>query len=105
MHACIFLLSRSVCQGKVHDIITVSTDEICATIKDIFGDTRALMEPLGALSVAGLKKYCRQSHSINPKIQNQTLVAVLAAANMDFDRLRFVAERYTHISKLEKQGC
>ncbi|CAH0482128.1 unnamed protein product [Peronospora belbahrii] len=76
------------CKDLVDEVITVSTDEICSAIKDVFGDTRSLMEPTGAISVAGAKKYARMKDA-----QDKKYVAVLAAANMDFDRLRFVAER------------
>jgi threonine dehydratase len=77
------------CKDLVDEVVTVSTDEICSAIKDVFGDTRSLMEPTGAISVAGVKKYAHLHQA-----QNETYVAVMAAANMDFDRLRFVAERY-----------
>lgn len=77
------------CRSLVDDVVTVTTDEICAAIKDVFGDTRSLMEPTGAISVAGAKKYAREREA-----QDEKYVAVLAAANMDFDRLRFVTERY-----------
>ncbi|KAF4320142.1 hypothetical protein BBO99_00005258 [Phytophthora kernoviae] len=76
------------CKTLVDEVVTVSTDEICSAIKDVFGDTRSLMEPTGAISVAGAKKYARVNNA-----QNEKYVAVLAAANMDFDRLRFVSER------------
>ncbi|KAJ0404650.1 hypothetical protein P43SY_009863 [Pythium insidiosum] len=79
------------CSRLVDDVVTVSTDEICAAIKDVFGDTRALLEPSGALSVAGAKKYARAQP--RDARAGASYVAVLAAANMDFDRLRFVAER------------
>ncbi|TMW62169.1 hypothetical protein Poli38472_009662 [Pythium oligandrum] len=79
------------CSALVDDVVTVSTDEICSAIKDIFGDTRSLMEPLGAISVAGAKKYAHE-HAATSQ-QAEKYVAILAAANMDFDRLRFVAER------------
>ena len=72
----------------VDEVITVNTDEMCAAIKDIFDDTRSIMEPAGALAIAGLKKYAEQ-HSLEGK----TLVAVNSGANMNFDRLRHVAER------------
>jgi threonine dehydratase len=72
----------------VDEVITVSTDEICAAIKDIFDDTRSVAEPSGALSVAGLKRYA-ELHGI----KNQTLVAIDSGANINFDRLRYVAER------------
>lgn len=72
----------------VDQVITVSTDEICAAIKDIFDDTRSVAEPAGALSVAGMKKYIEQQG-----IHQQTLIAIDSGANMNFDRLRYVAER------------
>ncbi len=72
----------------VDDVLTVSTDEICAAIKDIFDDTRSITEPAGALAVAGLKKYVAQK-----KISGKTLVAINSGANMNFDRLRHVSER------------
>ena len=75
-------------QQYVDDIVTVSTDEICAAIKDVFEDTRSILEPAGALAVAGLKAdVSRRS------LQNQNLVAVACGANINFARLRFVAER------------
>lgn len=77
------------CREFVDEVVTVTTDEICSAIKDVFGDTRSLMEPTGAISVAGAKKYARVRDA-----KNEKYVAVLAAANMDFDRLRFVTERY-----------
>ena len=70
------------------DAITVTTDQICASIKDTFEDTRAICEPAGALSLAGLKKYA-DMHGLN----GQTLIAINCGANMNFDRLRHVAER------------
>jgi threonine dehydratase len=74
----------------VDEVIRVSNDEICAAIKDIFDDTRSIMEPAGALAVAGLKRYVdREGNAVRDK----DLVAVLSGANMNFDRLRFVAER------------
>jgi len=72
----------------VDEVITVNTDEMCAAIKDIFDDTRSIMEPAGALAIAGLKKYVEKTAA-----ENQTLVAVNSGANMNFDRLRHVAER------------
>ncbi len=73
----------------VDEMITVSTDEICAAIKDIFDDTRSITEPAGALAVAGIKKYAEQ-HSTD---EGQTYVAINSGANMNFDRLRHVSER------------
>ena len=75
-------------QQFVDEVVTVSTDEICAAIKDIFDDTRSVAEPAGALSVAGMKKYVDQQG-----ITQQTLIAIDSGANMNFDRLRYVAER------------
>jgi len=72
----------------VDEIITVSTDEICAAIKDIFDDTRSIMEPAGALAVAGIKKYTQRE-----SLKDATLIAICSGANMNFDRLRHVAER------------
>jgi len=81
-------LTFAIAQQAVDDIVRVSTDQICAAIKDVFDDTRSLMEPAGALAVAGLQVWsAAQSRA------NQRLVAVLSGANMNFDRLRFVAER------------
>jgi threonine dehydratase len=80
--------THRVCQALVDDMITVSTDEICSAIKLAYNDARVVLEPAGALGVAGLKKYVDQS-----KVTGQTLVAITSGANMDFDRLRFVSER------------
>ncbi len=76
------------CQAHVDAMITVDTDAICAAIKDVFEDTRSILEPAGALAIAGAKQYLQQ----HPQ-QGATLVAVASGANMNFDRLRFVAER------------
>lgn len=78
------------CSDVVDEIIEVSTDEICAAIKDVFEDTRSIVEPAGALGLAGLKKYVVANPSPNEK---RGLVAIASGANMNFDRLRFVAER------------
>lgn len=72
----------------VDEVITVTTDEICAAIKDIFDDTRSITEPAGALGIAGIKKYVERN-----KASNQTLIAINSGANMNFDRLRHIAER------------
>ncbi len=69
-------------------MVTVSTDEICAAIKDVFEDTRSILEPAGALSVAGLK-----SDLTKKNLNGHKFVAITSGANMNFDRLRFVAER------------
>lgn len=79
-----------ICQEVVDDVVMVTTDEICAAIKDTFEDTRSILEPAGALSLAGLKKWVVENPSTDP---NRELVAVTSGANMNFDRLRFVAER------------
>lgn len=75
-------------QRYCDEVITVSTDEICASIKDIFEQTRVIAEPAGALSLAGLQKYCANTDS-----SNQSLVAILSGANMNFHSLRYVSER------------
>ena len=72
----------------VDEIITVDTDATCAAIKDAFVETRSILEPAGALSIAGLKAYAARE-----KLKGETLVAIAGGANMNFDRLRFVAER------------
>jgi len=69
------------------DVITVSTDEICTSIKDIFEQTRVISEPAGALSLAGLQKYCKTS------VGDESLVAILSGANMNFHTLRYISER------------
>ena len=76
------------CQQYVDTVERVDTDAICAAIKDVFEDTRAVLEPAGALAIAGAKAYAARN-----KIQGKTLVAVASGANVNFDRLRFVAER------------
>ncbi|KAL8943003.1 MAG: hypothetical protein Q9211_001152 [Gyalolechia sp. 1 TL-2023] len=80
------------CSEVVDEIIEVTTDETCAAIKDVFEDTRSIVEPAGALAMAGLKKYVASHPSPDPK---RCLVAIASGANMNFDRLRFVAERAT----------
>ena len=73
----------------VDSVVTVSVDEICAAVKDVFDDTRAIAEPAGALAVAGLKKYAEESGRGDAR---QT-VAVISGANVNFDRLRHISER------------
>ncbi len=75
-------------QATVHEIVRVSNDEICAAIKDIFDDTRTIVEPAGALALAGLKTWVEAG-----AVKGQPMAAILSGANMNFDRLRFVAER------------
>ncbi len=76
------------CQQYVDEIILVDTDDTCAAIKDVFEDTRSILEPAGALAIAGAKAYVERE-----QITDKTLIAVACGANMNFDRLRFVAER------------
>ncbi len=77
-----------VARELVDDFVVVDTDAVCAAIKDVFQDTRSVLEPAGALGVAAIKQYV-QTH----KLKGRTLVAITCGANMNFDRLRFVAER------------
>jgi len=76
------------CRDLVDEVILVDTDAICAAIKDVFEDTRSILEPAGALGVAGAKAYAARE-----KLKGKTLAAIASGANMNFDRLRFVAER------------
>lgn len=77
-----------VIRATVDGVITASTDEICAAIKDIFDDTRSIAEPAGALALAGLKKYVEQTGC-----EGKTLLAIDSGANTNFDRLRYISER------------
>lgn len=77
-----------VCQQYLDDVVTVDSDEICAAIKDIFENVRAIAEPSGALSLAGLKKYVKQHN-----IEGETLINILSGANVNFHSLRYVSER------------
>jgi len=76
------------CQEYVDEVVCVDNDAICAAIKDVFEDTRSILEPAGALAIAGCKEWL--AHQENA---DKTVVAVASGANMNFDRLRFVAER------------
>jgi threonine dehydratase len=76
------------CQQYVDEMVLVDNDAICAAIKDVFEDTRSILEPAGALATAGLKEYAKRNG-----LRGETLIAVASGANMNFDRLRFVAER------------
>ncbi len=78
----------SICNELLDDIVTITVDEMCAAIRDVFDDTRTIMEPAGALSVAGLKKFAAEN-----KLLDQNLIAVTTGANVNFDRLRHIAER------------
>lgn len=77
-----------ICRDLLDDIITVDTDAICSAIKDIFDDTRSIMEPAGALALAGLKAYIKRT-----KAEGENLVAITSGANINFHRLRHVSER------------
>jgi len=76
------------CRKLIDEIILVDTDTVCAALKDVFEDTRSILEPAGALAIAAAKLY-----AIRENLRNETLVAIASGANMNFDRLRFVAER------------
>src|SRR5262249_36023961 len=75
-------------RAHVDEMMTVDTDAICAAIKDVFEDTRSILEPAGALAIAGIKVWCEKH-----RVRDRTYVAIACGANMNFDRLRFVAER------------
>ncbi len=77
-----------ICKKHVDEILLVDTDAVCSAIRDVFQDTRSILEPSGALAVAGAKLYARREG-----LKDKTLVTVCSGANMNFDRLRFVAER------------
>ena len=77
-----------VIRDLVDEVITVSTDEMCAAIKDIFEDTRSIAEPAGALALAGLKHYAERTGA-----RDQDLLAIVSGANTNFDRLRYISER------------
>ncbi len=77
-----------IARALVDDIVLVDTDEICAAIKDVFEDTRSILEPAGALAIAGAKRYVERTH-----LRDRKLIAIACGANANFDRLRFVAER------------
>ena len=76
------------CKQFVDEMVIVSNDEICAAIKDIFEDRRSILEPAGALAYAGLKRYAERK-----RLKGKNLVAIASGANVNFDRLRYVAER------------
>ncbi|KAK3689909.1 putative threonine protein [Podospora appendiculata] len=81
-----------ICQEVVDEMVNVTTDEACAAIRDMFEDTRSILEPAGALALAGLKKWVAANPSNDP---TRSLVAVTSGANMNFDRLSFVSDRAT----------
>ncbi|MEY3773798.1 MAG: hypothetical protein RLZZ129_578, partial [Verrucomicrobiota bacterium] len=76
------------CKKHLDEVILVDTDDICAATKDVFEDTRAVLEPAGALAIAGAKAYVERE-----RLKGKTLIAVACGANLNFDRLRFIAER------------
>ncbi|HVK93213.1 MAG TPA: threonine ammonia-lyase, biosynthetic [Noviherbaspirillum sp.] len=80
-------------QKYVDEIILVDTDAICAAIKDVFQDTRSILEPAGALAIAGAKAYIERASLGEKPINAEAFITITCGANMDFDRLRFVAER------------
>ncbi len=82
------VLTYQLCRTFLDDVITVSVDEIANAIKDVFGDTRTLIEPAGALAVAGIKRYVEEH-----KVEGQVLIATVSGANVSFDRLRHIVER------------
>lgn len=77
-----------IAQTCVDEMVTVKTDEICAAVKDIFEDTRAIAEPAGALALAGMKKFVEEKG-----VANQEMAVILSGANMNFDGLRYISER------------
>ena len=81
-------LTFDICSRHVDEIILVDVDEICSAVKSVYQATRSIVEPAGALATAGLKKYVRER-----AVTGQSLVAINSGANMNFDRLRYVAER------------
>jgi len=84
-----FRIAREV----VDEIILVDTDAVCAAIKDVFQETRSILEPAGALAVAGAKAYVQRAEQAGTPLRHEALVAVAGGANIDFERLGFVAER------------
>lgn len=78
----------NLCQQYADEMIVMDNDAICAAIKDVFEDTRSILEPAGALAIAGLKAYAKYNN-----LKDETLIAIASGANMNFDRLRFIAER------------
>ncbi|WP_191602160.1 threonine ammonia-lyase, biosynthetic [Marinomonas algicola] len=78
----------NIAKDTVDEVVTVTTDEMCAAIKDIYDDTRSITEPAGACAVAGLKKYIEREN-----VQGKTFIAINSGANVNFDRLRHVSER------------
>jgi threonine dehydratase len=88
------------CQELVDEIITVDTDQICAAIRDIFEDTRSIVEPAGGLAVAGAKKFAAAQNA-----NGQTFVTISCGANVNFDRLRHIAERARDVARGRDSGA
>jgi threonine dehydratase len=86
-------LTFALCRQHVDAMLRVDTDAICAAIRDIYQDTRSVPEPSGALALAGLKQYVATCGRLGGPVADGALVAIVSGANMNFDRLRFVAER------------
>lgn len=84
-----------ICKAYVDEVVRVTTDEICAAIKDICEDTRTIVEPSGALAIAGIKRWLKDNHSCSSssKSDRLNLVGIVSGANINFDRLRHVSER------------
>jgi len=78
-----------VARQYVDEVVTATTDEVCAAVKEVFDDTRSIAEPAGALAVAGMKNYLRQN-----QLRDQTLITIESGANVNFERLRYISERY-----------
>ncbi len=86
-------LSYQACSKHLDGIVLVTTDELCAAIRDIFEDTRTVVEPAGALAVAGIRRYVADNTAAGREVEGKTLVAINCGANMNFDRLGHVTER------------
>ncbi|MEX2353149.1 MAG: threonine ammonia-lyase, biosynthetic [Gammaproteobacteria bacterium] len=89
-----------ICRELVDEILIVNNDEVCAAVKDIFEDTRSIPEPAGALALAGLKQYVSANN-----LENRDLVAIFSGANINFDRLRHIAELATSGEQREALLC
>lgn len=93
---CVGEQTLEIARQVTDEIVTVTTDELCATINDIFDETRTIVEPSGAVALAGMKKWI-----VNNKVEGKTLISILSGANMNFDRLRYVTERTAIGAKTE----
>ena len=90
-------LTFKITNKLVDNIITVSNDEICSAIKDFYSENRTILEPSGALSIAGIKKFIRVNN-----IKNKTCICITCGANMTFEKLRYISER-TEIGEKKRQ--